>query len=395
MYLSKSIIHDLNCPTYYKARHAWNTAALSLPNAYALTGTHYHDYKAQYIRHLIEEGRGSDEEWARRWLATNGVTEDARSLIEGDIPYFKIDPDTAVGVEMFLGVDDNGEPTERQIYATPGRRGVESQTVIGGTIDFALMRADTATLIDWKCKFSVVGTGVEEAAIYALLWFAWHPQTIKIEFGWWFARLRLWKATTFTRDDLPWITRMVQAARVRQAEVEKQIAAGETLDVNPYAGLCPYCPVRCPLYDVADRSAVSLAVGPIQTREQAVEIAQRKYIATIYAHKADEALRRYIAEAGSIDMGGGFTCALQTSEVKKIPLKPGLELLGLPSVDLNLSPRWDVNLDSLTIGGLSGPAKAKKRAGMAQELANVAKVHHRTTLVIKKGDALLEPGEDE
>jgi len=381
--LSKSLVKALGCPHHFAHYHLAHLPVRHLaPGPLAVVGSHFHAYRQAYIRRLVETDRQADPEWVRReWLARRAVPEDARRLIENDLGGFRVDPERVVGVELFLSADSALRPLEKSEGGEPGRVSSHPDARISGTLDLLLVDGPVARIVDYKSGWSTTAVSDYELPSYAALVFAHFPDVRVVEGVWEFVRVRATKRDSFTREDLPWIADLLFEAHARLAEVARRFEAGERLDVDPAAGLCGFCSLACPLKAEVERQG-GADILPVQTEEDARVLAQRVYVASLFAEKARAALRAWLGEHGSVDLGNDWVAELLLTAAASYPLLPTLKILGLAAVDgagapaegLEASPRYGVPLDKLALRTtqLKTYARAKKRAGLAGELEEIA-----------------------
>lgn len=395
--LSKSLVKALGCPHHFAHYHLVQLPVHhAAPQPLALVGSHFHAYRQGYIRHLIESDRQADAEWIRReWLAHRVMPEDARQLIESDLASFRIDPDRVVGVELFLSADAALKPLEKSEGGEPGRISAHPDAYISGTLDLLLVDRTIARIVDYKSGWSTTAVSDYELPSYAALVFAHFPSVEVVEGIWEFIRVRATKSDRFLRDDLPWITERIQEAHLRLAEIARRFDAGEALEVNPAAGLCGFCSLACPLHaEIEQKGGVDIL--PVQTERDARMLAQRLYVASLFAEKARAALRIWLAEHGSVDLGNDWVAELQLTELSSYPLVPTLNVLGLGLIngfgvpaaaeELTSSPRYGIPIDRLALRTtqLKTYAKAKKRLGLAEELDGIAETKPISRLRIRR-----------
>lgn len=399
--VSKSMMRAMGCETYFGYHYLLRDSPVRLIDSpLAQTGTDFHAWRASYIQHLLEDGLPADREWAAQWLAGAVITDDARELVSDDMTSYGVDPDAIFGTELFLSIDAEGLPLELESGTgqQPGRVTEDPRGVASGSIDVLELRGDTALVTDYKSGWAVAGVSDFEPPVYAALVFAHFPQVERVDFKWEFVRLRGEKNVSYERSQFPELLDMVLQARQRAADIARRFGAGAALKVNPWAGLCGFCALRCPL-----RAAVAggmLALAPIQTDDDARSAAALLYAARQLTERATEVLKPWLAERKTMALGGDFVLELDAQTVTKKPLLKTLEVLGYDVSGMTgTSPAFDVPLEKLTIGGLSGYAKAKKRAGLRDRLDKVSARSVKTVLTVRRvsgGSELLEApaGED-
>lgn len=388
MYLSKSLAKATACETYFAQQLNQNAdKSVTILHPAALTGTQFHNYKSSYINHLVESSQTEDKGWVESWMHRVFLNEDAATLIARDKEGFRIDPENTYATELYLSCDSTGHPVEMESGATPGRLAKHPDSALGGTLDWLELEGKTARIIDWKTAYAPIPSE-EESAIYSYLVFSRFPQVEQVDFCWFFVRLWRWETVSYMRSEY----KTVLASKVasiwkRYRDLVEKIAANQPLTIDPFAGLCPFCYVRCPGYAAFDGQ---LSPAPIQNYVDATHAAQVIYLARTFADKAEVMLKKYLGRMGPVQVGE-FRAELKTDIVRKYPLVPALSVLGMSLSDpeAQQSTQWDVPLDGLAVSGLSGYAKARKRAGLSEELEEIAQTSTRTRLVFSRnGNAL-------
>jgi hypothetical protein len=381
-------------------------------------GTEFHDYRRAYINHLLETSQTEDREWVETWLRQNNAEPEVVDVIRFDaIPY---DLSTVLATELFLSVDQDFQPLEHRPGSTPGERAGYAS----GTLDLILQESPTVfTIPDYKSGWSTNNVHDYETVQYAALLMAHYPEAEIVEFRWEFARVRAERSRTYQRSDLPWMQAMIHAA-VRQREsivakvrrisrITKAAETGETelldevgiivksgegqrnaiaslashpdnkLTVNTESGLCNYCRVTCP----ARQELLSMAplLPPIQTEDDALEVARKVAIAEAIASQGRKALNPWLAEhGGRLEMGGGYEAVREEKQSREYTVADAQ----------SVAETFDVPLSSLKVSAsqLKSYAKAKKREGMSEALDLMGRANVRTELKIRRAG---EPDEAE
>jgi hypothetical protein len=391
--ISKSVVKAMGCEEYFAAHYlSPDTAALRrVESPMARTGTDFHRFRAEYVSHLVEVAKGSDPAWAAAWLRENGVTSDARFLIEDDIRTFSVDPDAVYGVEIFLSVGREFEPLELRFGETPGKVSAAAGAIVSGSIDRLEINGRVARVVDCKSGWSTATVSDYEPPNYAALVMAHFPNVDRVEFEWEFVRVHASKAATYTREDLPWIHTTILGEWARREDITRRYLAGERLAINPWAGLCQFCALRCPLR--ASVESGSLVLPPVQTEADARRVAEVLYQSEMLASSARDALRPFLdaLPGGQLQLDGDFVLESQLSNTSKYRLLDVLDLIGAHPRDeygqpLQISPAYMVPLNSLYVRGseLRSFAGRKKREGMEDKLRAIASSQPRATVRIRR-----------
>jgi len=386
--VTKSIIKAMKCPKYYVGYYLTPGAVVKLiESPMARAGTEFHRYRQEYIDHLVEAGEIQDHAFIGHWLDTNAVMPETRELILGD-RHYSIDPKYVVGCELFLSADENFRPLEMLQGRPPGQLSADPRCLCSGTIDLLQMKGREATITDWKSGWATAGVADHEPYIYAALVMAHFKQVDTVNYRWEFPRVNAEKdGGRYTREDLPWIQSFIRGENTREAGLRAKHAAGDQMRVDPYAGLCVFCQLQCPLRQTATNER--LILPPIQNRVDAEQVAKLLYASSMIAAMARQALRPYLEQWGpKLKLAEDYELELRTTARAEYPLPDTLALLGividedaLPKAQKGIkrgqaiTPRWDVPIQSLLISAskLHNLSDTKMRAGMRDELGAIAR----------------------
>jgi len=374
----------MSCRQFYASHYLLPDSPFRLiASPLATVGSDFHRYRAAYLSRLRDSGQRSDAAWVRLWLSQTPVASEARKIIEDDARSFVVNPETLLSAELFLSIDGEWRPLEKFEGGKPGQVSTEPRAVLSGTLDQLDLDGATAYVTDCKSGWSTTSVSDAEPALYAALVFAHFPRVERVDFTWEFVRLRLAKPASYTRDDLEWIHQLIISEHQRRDEIEREYREGVALAVDPFAGLCSFCAIRCPLR--AQVEARAMQIPPVQTIEDARAVAALFYQAELAVEAAREALRPWADQYGPTDLGGGFVLEVASKAYRSRPLRATLGVLGFDAAGLpEASPLWDVPLDSLTVGNLSGYASAKKRFGLAQQLDAISITSPRTFVNVRR-----------
>lgn len=392
---SKSMAKAMGCELHFA--HYYLIPDQVLRNIVAselgITGTDFHRWREEYVHHLVAEDKWVDREWAQSWLAANAVTEDARRLVEYDMDTFSIDPNQVMGTELFLSVDGNFNPLEREEGGVPGRQSKHPDARYWGTLDLLLVNGLIARVVDAKSGWSTTTVSDDEPPFYAALVFAHFPRVEVVEFQWDFVRARGVKRASYTREDLPEIHDAMRRIEARKRSIAERFRRGEPLQLNPHTGLCSFCSLNCPVkQEVTNTHGIDVDIPPIQNDDDARRIAARLYVASLYASKARHMLKNFLDEKGSLELGNDWVCEIRHQTTVDYPLTKVAEILGLELVDKKVlaeliellllasdqnaelvarlrrevSPAWNVPIDKLALrtSKLNQYANTKKREGL-------------------------------
>jgi len=407
--VSKSMAKSMACGTHFVYQYLGMRALRQRGPSHPLSvvGKQFHEWRAAYVTHLVATGQSRDWTFAERYVAgTEGLLEDTAWLIRNQDRGFEINPDTVYGAEVFLSCDSDLRPLDHEIgNPTPGKLSAHPDAFASATLDLLCIDGDHAVIIDPKSGFSTVGVTDDEPPINALVVFAHFPMVQTVEFRWDFVRNRVNRRARYDRKaDLHWMVERVAALNRRKLALVEAYYRREPLDLDWLAGLCPYCLLRCPLRDQIQ----NLAVGPVQTEDDARRVASVIYLAEQFLSQARGPLKAWIDGRGPLRLSGEWTYRPHVTTGTSYTLPDALAALGMRAVPIGIdmyardaetgmelpiprftsSPKFDVPLASLTVSAskLNSYARTKKskrlvsRAGLAAELEAVGKTYPKTSL---------------
>jgi hypothetical protein len=412
--ISKSLVRSLGCERYFTSQYMQpEFRKFGEEHWLTRTGNEFHAWRAAYVSHLVDANVWNDPAFAEQYLQDNPVGTDAQKLIRVDAVKFRLNPATVYASELFLSVDRNFKPLEHILGHTPGKLSEHADFLLSGQIDLLLMDGAIATIVDPKSGFSTVGVTNHEPPFYSALVFAWFPHIQEVHWVWDFVRVSAVRRATYTRADLVWIEKEIRDFDAQKNRVIERFNAGEEMGENPVAGLCPYCIVAHCTMREKFRSG-DLALGPLSSREDAIELFRRLIAAETFVDQARPLGRAWLdqEQGGRLEIGSDWEAVLKVSDTDKYPLAEALEALGLdivsregahPLIQQMLreqrprhTPLFDIPLASLTLGGLATFAKTRRsskredgsggvsREGMKQALGAVAKRSASTRVVVHK-----------
>lgn len=320
-----------------------------------------------------------------------------------------INPEHLMGTEIFLSIDRDFHPLEKILGRAPGKLSGHPQAFACGQLDVLEIRGDTATIIDAKTGYSSVSITEEEAAIYSCLVFAHYSRVQSVEFWWDFVRIGAHKKSEYDRGEMPELRAKVESLVAKRAWIEAKHAMHEELDANPWAGLCPFCRLLCPIVAAVERRN-NVDLVPLQSIAQAKSMAAAVYICESFLDKARPVVKAFIQARedlpnGQLALGGDYVAENTTSTGQELPISEVLHALGLGTIDLKLlpeavgvlvleqepaaSPEFDIPLKSLNVSSSSiKPFMKTKRskAGVSREglrdaMNAISKPTSRSTLL--------------
>lgn len=352
--LSQSRYELMACPHLYRERVILGRKEPD--NPYAMRGTEIHSAIANYVHHLVETRQPSDYEVFTS--VCRGLSEEAVEVLESMREWLIIEPETVLGTEMYLALDEQLEP----IIPLDGQDLILVAPNFEGTLDYVqLTKADEAEIFDWKSYYQVIDADTFQAKLYPLLVFKHYPTIRVVRFILQFVRYGVQRSIEYTRDDLPKLEKAAKLARTRQQELHSTqgmviTKAGLMVPAAAMPGRhCAWCPKlmgNCPIREINPYT------------NQSVED-RVKFGVWLQAAKKqnDQVLKDLVMAQGPVkvrdDNGNAYEADFMLTEKSSYPASV------LPIV-AEMDPAL---IEKLTIGGLSSPLKAKKRAPLAEALA--------------------------
>lgn len=380
--MSKSMAHALKCQRYGAHQHFSPALKLVQIGALGVTGSTFHQYRSEYVNHLVDIKESSDPPWLESFIARTPMTDETRDLLRWDAQRFVIDPDLVVATELFLSVTADWQPLDYVASTTPQAIAASPGSIVHGTLDLVMLDGDELDIVDMKSGWKDAPADRFESLVYALLTLIHFPMVSKVRFVWDFVRFRnRSESLTYTRDDLDWMKETVQAEWVKANEIRGKFLRGEPLPVDPSAGLCPRCNLTCPIKE-------SFALGiadfpPIQTLEDAETVLAKAYVANVVYQKGRDALRAWVDTRGPLALDNGFHAEMKASSSRVVTVQALLDILGIKVPDT--TEKYDIPLGKLPVSSteLNRLANTRKRAGLSEELDVVADLKPRTSFDIK------------
>lgn len=377
--ISKSTVKASGCELYFKSYVM--DRITQFPIDITIAGTEFHDYRSKYTDHLVETGARQDPEWAFRWLEATGVSQEGRDIIERDIAFFEIDPETVYGTEQFLVVDEEFKPIRGVPFPGFGKPPAVDGAFAHGTVDLLLFPTpEQADIIDYKSGWATP-TDKYEAQHYAALVFAWFEHVQVVTFTWHFPRRgKISESERFTRyEHFEWLRSRVTTEASRVNNLRESLESGARPAADPFSDLCPFCTIECPVRRMAiDHVFPS---PPLQTDEDARHAARYVAAARSQLGRVEGMLRAYVSERGPVQVSAKKLAGMVVKETKRLPLRPVLEKLG---IEIPEEGPFEMPMGKLYISASSwdGYARAKKRAGLSEMIEGAVKMEPRQELRI-------------
>jgi len=338
-------------------------------------GTAVHQFLSEYTRHLINERLEQDLDWFDEHL--DGLLPDARELLGGLRKDFKIDPEVVLGTEYYITLNAEFAPCPAD------------QADYEMTLDRVTILSDTeAEIDDYKSNFMAFEADTFQTKLYSLGLLMMMPSLEKVTFRLQFVRWNRDKIAKFTRNDIP----ALQAEARQWRKIQEQIHMHNAFDAVPpakslivypvYSGShCVYCPL--------------LAAGcPIEKNPYKDPTGQLFNVLYFKAalKRAEEAVRANADKLGPLTVRDGI--GTEYTGAWTIVEKRSYDINCLPVVLAWDKKKKDDLLHKLTVSGLSSPLKAKKRAELADELANFVEVKAESQFKVRKVKEEEEDGDE-
>jgi len=343
--LSQSRQALLACPLFYvqqviKGKDAPESIA-------AVRGRVVHAILCKYVRELAKAGLSKRPEYFDTLL--HGLPADAREILEQQRDRIEINPDEIYKAEFHCMMNEEFQPvafgTDTWAYES--------------TLDLVLVKdPSAATIIDWKSQFQAVDPDTFQARLYSLQLFMLNPQFEKVTFELRFVR---WggkaRAVTFNREDVPKL--QAEARRYREMQLQLHKEAGEDgFEPSVFAGThCVYCPLLgngCPVEENPAEDVTTSMQKVLYYR-----LALKKFEPIIKEHCNAFGPVTHKDGAGNV-----YEAFWDTTEEKRISID------ALPVIQKWAKAREKDFLEYITLSGISGKLKAKKRADLADAVAN-------------------------
>ena len=349
--LSQSRQFDMGCEQLYSVRHINGVRTDSQPSR---RGNEIHKITAAYVSHLIKTRQKADS--ARFDVLCETASPEAIEVLDTFRESFTFHPDSVVGTEIHISLDANFKPSKTDIEYE-------------GTLDLVTMESEReATIHDWKSYFQIIDADTFQSKFYPLLLFSLNPSLQKITFCLDFVRYgAAHRDVTYTREDVPKLKRLAETQRARQRELH----ALESLKATP-GRHCSFCPrltdLSCPLAETNPYATMT----PAQRVGFAVFLNQAK-------KENDRLLKDVMLEGGPVSYRDGndveYVAQFRKQDKRSYPLGKAFRVLN-SWLEVHPSDR-DLS-EKLTIGGLSSPLKAQKRASLKAQMEQVATVTTQT-----------------
>jgi len=362
--LSQSRQSLLACPWRYcqEQIHGLN----QITGEAARRGIACHEFLRAYTQHLVKTKRTQDLDWCAEHL--KGIEPSAIEILEGIYPEFRIDPEVVYATEQHITMDENFKVgTKKPAFEM--------------TIDLIELHEETlAKITDYKSQFQAIDANTFQARLYSLGVFMLNPTIEQVEFQLKFIRWGKARSVTFMREQIPEL--QAEAKRWRERQISLHEADRQKFPIDALPGShCVYCALlgdNCPV-----------EANPYEGVES--HLRKALYFKAAYQNSF-EILKAHCDEGGPVKAPDGtgviYEAAWGVSDRKKF----GIE--AVPVIAKWDKAKHDDVMSKLSLSGLGTPLRAKKRAELADEVANFTEVETRPRFRIGKAGST-ENGSDE
>ena len=367
--LSQSLFEQMACPFLYATKQVRGLPQTT--SEAAERGRVIHEVIRDYIRHLIETKQPTDYAKLDELVEASPYSEEVAEVLEKFKTDYFFDPEELFAAELPIRLTENFQPIIR--------KDSHSIAAYQGTLDLFSLESPTVAIIDdWKSYWQVVAPDSFQAQFYPLLLMCLNPGLERVIFRLQFVRYGVSRQVEYTRADLPKLKKIAERERARQLRYHEEATTGrEDLPAAP-GRQCTYCPLvanGCPMA-TTNPYATMIPEERVQFGLY-LEQAKKENDCILKDHVNQNGPVLYIDGAGN-RFEGGFKLKTQ----KSYPLVEGTAVLDRWMLDTHEDLRG-----KLTIGGLSSPIKAKKRAALKEQMEAVAEETSRTEFGIRKAKA--------
>lgn len=257
---------------------------------FSVRGTDFHTLGYRYVKFLQSSHQESDWSYGDELVVSSDWNLEAVAIFKNWIRSQSFQTDSIFALEYKVRLDwdlnpvneDDPDAAERIFYS--------------GDFDRLDIKGKKAIIRDYKTFFAVVKPTTIQSILYPYFLFHLMPGIEEIDFELEFVRWGIVsEPRTFTRDDLPMMTRYVQQ------QVARIVNAYQTNDWPAAANTkCAYCALTCPLVETGLTKEV---IGQVQTKEHAAEMAQQLYALHLASKRLHANLKNWATRHGPIDAG--------------------------------------------------------------------------------------------
>ena len=342
----------------------------------AARGIEVHHILATYIDHLVRTRRSTDLGFLDCMMSGSGNSE-VQQALERFRDNHSFNPEHVLGTELYISLDEGFRPIEPVSFR--GRDhgpAVRSPVAHEGTLDLVLLPSITeAEIHDWKSYYQIIDPDTFQSKFYPLLLMCLNPSLQRVRFVLEFIRYGASRSVEYTRQDLSWLRELAQRERARQLKLHEVAGCG-TAELKASPGRhCTWCPLLlngCPVS---------------KTNPYAQMTAEERLRFALWLQEAGKqntkVLKELMVEHGPIKCRDAneteYLADFVPVEKKSYPYEEASAVL---DEWRRAHPEDSAFVHKLTVSGLSSPLKAKKRAALAGQLADLADIRVETDLRI-------------
>jgi PD-(D/E)XK nuclease superfamily protein len=332
--LTQSAYESMACPASYQAIYPHGHGSPSTP--WGELSNEIHDAMRAYVEHL--RAARVDEDWPFLETLMPTLTAEAQEILRGFIGTMRFDWHTILSTELRFYFDDATGKPDLVTLETPS----------------------DATIWDYKNYFDIIEPDTFQSRLYPLLLFRHNPNLETVRFVLIFMRYGATREVVWTREQVPFLEKMLADARVRQRAIHETEGLARAVPGRA----CNYCPLlrtgRC-------------QVASWNPREQMTD--EQRLLHVIYlradAEASSEILResaRFQAVEAQDENGRTYTARFRPAEKRMLAVERGLEVLRSwrDKTGEDLLPK--MLLSQTALGPLR---KAQKRAELNRQLSEV------------------------
>ena len=363
--LSQSLFEQMACPFLYATKQIRGLPETT--SEPAERGRVIHEVIRDYIRHLIQTKQPTDYAKLDELVEASPYSEEVAEVLEKFKTDYFFEPEKVFAAELPIRLGENFQFIQQDSHSVAAYQ---------GTLDLLSFESPTVAIVDdWKSFWQVTTPDSFQAQFYPLLLLCLNPGLERVIFRLQFVRYGVSRQVEYTRADVPKLKKIAERERARQLRYHEEATSGkEELPAAP-GRQCTYCPLvanGCPMAGVNPYATLA----PEERVQFGLYLEQAK-------KENDRILKDHVNQNGPVlyidGAGNRFEGGFKLKAKKSYPLVEGTAVLDKWMQDTHEDLRG-----KLTIGGLSSPIKAKKRAALKEEMDAVAEETSSTEFGIRK-----------
>lgn len=350
--LSQSRYERLACPASYVWSEVYGDK--SLDNEDSILGNEVHALLFNWAAHnWREKSDVTDQIHIETML--HCASHDAAEIVRHFLDNFTLDFSKIVALERYMTGGDDLEGTPDVVQK---------------------LTAGHYRVTDWKNYHQIIEAKTFQSKLYPVLVFLNFPDAKVVEFQFAFTRYGCTRTVSYSREDMPALMGLVEAARTRQLQLHEHPQQYEKEAVP--GKVCIYCPL------LRKRGCPIEGRNPMEM-DPSERLQWQAYMKR--AMKANDAVLKELAMHGDLQAeseGRQLKAGFVLKETKQYPAGPALVLLN----------EWKETTDGkddliadlhFSRSSLAGKLRAKKRAILDQAMDDIAVTEQRTEFEISEG----------